>query len=95
VICEADFRKEAIQEGKCPICLKQHPDAKDKLEAMSKNQVPNRMGDELDEMRVREIVGDAINPLMEKLDAFLSDPPVAKGLPEAKKRPGRPKKETN
>lgn len=35
VICEANFRPGFLKEGKCPTCLKEHPDAKNKLEAMA------------------------------------------------------------
>ena len=87
VICEADFRKNVIKDGKCPTCLKEHPDVNSREEAMAKVKIPNKMGDELTELRVKEIVGEMLEtrfaPILEKLDALAQ-----------KRGPGRPKKET-
>ena len=90
-ICEADFRVSALKDGKCPLCLEQHPDEKSRDEVLSKVKIPNKMGDEIDELRVREIVGEMLdsrlNPVVEKLDQALKveAAPVKRG-------PGRPKK---
>ena len=90
-ICEADFRTSSLKDGKCPICLKNYPNANSKKEAMASKQPKNLMGDDLDETKVRSIVAEMLdkrfNPIVEKLDKALATP---------EKRPvGRPKKETN
>lgn len=89
-ICEADFRLSALKDGKCSVCVREHPNEKSLAEVLSKVKVPNKMGDELDENRVRVVVGEMlderIKPILDKLDAALE--------PEPKRGPGRPKKET-
>jgi len=105
-VCEADFYPSGVDKetGKCKLCTELYPDCKDKLEAMAKfgGVEKNKMGDELDEGRVKEIVSEALNPLMEKLDALLNKPEtvliptkdkvVEVEIPQ-KRGPGRPKKE--
>jgi len=92
IICQADFREEALKDGKCSLCQKEHPEEKSREEVLAKVKIPNKLGDELDEFRVREIVGEMLDgrlkPVVEKLDAALATTEAPK------KVPGRPKKET-
>lgn len=78
-ICQADFRKEVIKNGKCPQCTAEHPDCDTLEEVMAKVPVPNKMDDGLDEAKVRAIFTEMF----------------AKHTPEepAKRGPGRPRKE--
>lgn len=54
-LCKNDFRKEVMKDGKCPLCVVEHPDCETREEMLSKVKMPNKMGDDLNETRVREI----------------------------------------
>lgn len=107
-VCEADFYPKDVDKetGKCKQCTELYPDCKDKLEAMAKfgGVEKNKMGDELDEGRVKEIVSEALNPLMAKLDALLGaktevkeekrvESETPQQFDKVKRGPGRPRKE--
>ena len=69
VLCENDFRKESLKDGKCVVCQKEHPDCKTRNEMMMKAKpVPNKMGDDLTEETVRALIESAVKPLLEKLE---------------------------
>ena len=89
LVCEADFKAGSIKEGKCPSCTKEFPNSKNKKEAMAIHPTPNKMGDELDETKVKAIVAEMLderfNPIVEKLDSLAKTDTTKRG-------PGRPKK---
>lgn len=103
VICEADFRRGALKDDKCLTCTTLYPKARNKKEAQAAHQPPNKMGDELDDLKVRDIVAEMLDqrflPLLEKLDKVLAPAPAVAApgesfgpTPEVKRGPGRPKK---
>jgi hypothetical protein len=87
ILCESDFRPEALKDGKCSICQQEHPECESRQEMLSKiKQTPNKMGDDsITEERVIELINSALNPMVEKLEELL-------GAKEEKRGPGRPKK---
>lgn len=93
-VCEADFYLKDLVEGKCKQCTELYPDCKNKLEAMAKHggKEVNKMGDELDEARVQEIVNKAMESVVHRFEESLDN--LVKQLPPTEKRgPGRTKKE--
>jgi hypothetical protein len=70
VVCEADFRPEALdKDGKCPICRVQYPAVRNKKEAMALNRPEINLGEKVDVDRVKQLIKEALNELRAELKA--------------------------
>lgn len=90
-VCEADFRVGVLKDGKCPSCAVEFPNAKNKKEAMAVHPTPNKMGDELDEAKINEMIDKAFSNVVRIFEESLEH--YEKKVETTKRGPGRPKKE--